>query len=156
MIDPTELLALLSSTGRGGAITSTPVSGTNLLGTFSGQQTTDGATIHKCFYVVNNSAQTAFVAKVFVASETAHETVDAEIGLGASAIGAVEATTADDETAPDGVTFTDADGGANALDIGDLLAGEHKAVWVRLVVPAGTSARDNYTVNVTIDVDSGE
>jgi hypothetical protein len=142
--------------GLGGGITATVVTPSNVLDAFTGDETTAGKTEYHCVYVKNEAAQTAFASKIFINSETAHPGVNATIGLGSSAISAQEQTIASETTAPGSVTFAEAASEGAALVIGDLTAGQTKAVWLRVVVGAGTTAKDAYSISVTIRVDTGE
>lgn len=152
-----DLKLFKSANNFGGAITATEVSGTNVFGTFSGAETATGRTEFACIYVRNTSGQTAFGAKVWISAETSHGSVNAQMALGNSAINGTETATAGETTAPaPALTFVEAANEASALSIGDLAAGAHKAIWIRLDVPAGTPAKNSYQIEITIKAETGE
>ena len=51
-------------------------------------------------------------------------------------------------TAPTGITFVTAVDEANAIDLGDMLAGDFNAIWVRRIVnsASGPYAGDGFTL----------
>jgi len=152
----TDLKFFLSTVNYGGAITATQATGGNVFDAFTGSETSAGTTVYACVYAKNGSAQTAFATKVYVNSETAFGTVNATIALGNAAVSATETATADETTAPvPALTFVEATGEANGLLIGDLTAGQYKAVWIKLVVPAATTANNNYTIELGFYADTG-
>lgn len=113
----------------------------NLFDNVSGAESTAGDTEYRCFYVHNNHATlTLQAAKIFINTDTPSPSSDVEIALGTSAVNGVEQTVADESTAPTGVTWQTLAGEANALTIGDIPAGQHKAIWVKRVITAGASA----------------
>jgi hypothetical protein len=76
----------------------------------------------------------------------------AEIGLGSSAVNGTEQTVANESTAPGSVTFSTAAGEGNALTIGDIPAGQHKAIWVKRIVSAAAAYNaDSVVVKVQSD-----
>lgn len=152
---------VMHSTNRlGGAITANEsnsgVSG-NLFDTFSGAETSAGGTFYACVYVQNNTVDTGAIAQamtVHVESETSAAGINLSIGLGTSAVNGVEQTIADENTAPVGVTFSEADGVGNALTIGDVPDGEHKAIWIRCVIDPATAAVSNYQFQLRFNFDT--
>lgn len=149
-----------TTNGLGGAITATEsVSGNpgNVFDTFTGSETAAGGTFYHCIYVKNtHGTLTAQSVGVYVDSETSHAGVNVEIGLGTSAVNGTEQTVANETTAPAGVTFADADGVGNALSIGDIPPGEHKAIWVKVTIGASTTAKTGYAVNTKYVFDTAE
>lgn len=149
-----------TANGLGGAITANEsVSGdpNNVFDTFSGAETAAGGTFYHCLYVKNEHASlTAQNVELYIDSETAHAGVNVEIGLGSSAVNAQEQTIQDEETAPSGVSFSEADGEENALVIGDIPAGQHKAFWVKVTIAPGTTAKTGYAVNTKYVFDTAE
>ncbi|MCU7934130.1 MAG: hypothetical protein KZQ99_04525 [Candidatus Thiodiazotropha sp. (ex Dulcina madagascariensis)] len=134
------------SASLGGAISNTQIVDAglhNLFDIVAGAESSAGDTEYRCFYVRNNAAQTLINAYVFVATESPSAGSDELLGLGTSAVNGIEQTVGDEQTAPAGVTFTQANGLGNALAIGDIPAGEHKAVWVRRDISVGASAYNN-------------
>ncbi|MES9925977.1 MAG: hypothetical protein ABW152_18000 [Candidatus Thiodiazotropha endolucinida] len=126
----------------------------NLFDIVSGAESSAGDAEYRCLYVRNNSAQTLFSAYVYVNVESPSVGSDELIGLGSSGVNGTEQTVADEQTAPAGVTFQQANGQGNALAIGDIPAGEHMAIWVRRDISAGASAYNNDGPTLTVGGDT--
>lgn len=103
---------------------------------------------YKCFFVHNNNGANALQnAVMYLSAETAG---GASVAIGvdttaASAVGAAAAqalTVANDNTAPAGVTFSSPTTQGAGIALGNIPAGNVKAVWVR-VTPANTVALNN-------------
>lgn len=127
----------------GGAISNTQIvdaGAHNLFDIVAGAESSAGDAEYRCFYIRNNSAQTLINAYVFVATESPSAGSDELLGLGTSAVNGIEQTVVNESTAPAGVTFSQANGLANALAIGDIPAGEHKAIWIRRDISVGAAA----------------
>ncbi|NKB37862.1 MAG: hypothetical protein GKR93_11955 [Gammaproteobacteria bacterium] len=128
----------------GGAISSVEIVAatvSNLFDVVDGDEADAGDTEYRCFYVKNNHGSlTLQGAEVWVQTETPSVDTDEEIGLGTSAVNGIEQTIADESTAPAGVVFSQANGEGSSLAIGDIPAGEHKAIWVKRVISAAASA----------------
>lgn len=153
-----KLFKTTNNLGGGIAIPVTEVTSSNVFDAFTGAETSSGGTYveYACVYFENTSAETAFDCKIYVNSETSHAGVDAEIALGSSAINGTEQTIADKNTAPTGLSaFTDSDGEGAALSIGDIPAGQHKAVWLEISIADGTAALNDYTIQFGLSCDSG-
>lgn len=113
----------------------------NLFDNVTGDEASAGDSEYRCLYIKNtHGTLTLQNAKVWVQTESPSSDSDELIGLGTSAIGGVEQTVADESTAPTGVTFTQSNLEAGALTIGDLAAGEWKALWIRRDILAASSA----------------
>jgi len=141
----------------GGAISANAVGAGlhNLFDIVSSAEAAAGDAEYRCFYVKNNHGSlTLQNAVVFVQSETGGSNVDELIGLGTSAINGTEQTVADEDIAPAGVSFSQANGSGNALAIGDLAPGEHKAIWIRRDVTAGAPAQNNLTSTIRVQGDT--
>jgi hypothetical protein len=145
-----------TTTNLGGAITAAVTDGSDIFDTFTGDETTAGVTEYACIYFYNDSGLLASNTRVHLDSETAHTGVNFTVGLGTSAINGTEQTIADKNTSPSTVTFIEAADLASAINLGDIPAGQHKAVWVRGVVDAGTLAKNAYTIATQITTDSAE
>ena len=106
---------------------------------------------YRCFYVHNANATLALQnAVVWIQSNTTGNRV--AIGVGSSAINGTEQTVANEGTAPAGVTFTQPSSKGAGLALGNIPAGQHRAVWVRRTVAAATPAsNDTYTLRVEGD-----
>jgi len=131
----------------GGAISTTQITSAalhNLFDIVSGDEAAAGDIEYRCLYVKNAHATlTLQNAKVWVQTETPSGSSDEEIGLGTSAVNGVEQTVADESTAPSGVTFGQANGEGAALSIGNIPAGQHKAIWVKRTISASAPAVDS-------------
>ena len=128
----------------GGAKSSVEIADATLHNLFDIVSSAEGAAgdiEYRCFYVHNGHATlTLQSAKVFIQTQTPDSDTSVEIGLGAAAVNATETAVANESTAPAAVTFSTAAGAGNALAIGDIPAGQHKAVWVKRIVTAGAAA----------------
>lgn len=127
----------------------------NLFDNVSGAEAAAGDTEYRCFYIHNGHATlTLQGAKVWIETNTPSADTSCQIGLGTSAVNGTEQTVADESTAPTGVTFSNAAGEANALTIGDIPAGQHKAVWVKRTVNAAAGAYNSDSVIVKAQGDT--
>lgn len=141
----------------GGAISTTQITDAtvaNLFDNVSGAEAAAGDTEYRCFYVKNNHGSlTLQGAKVWIETNTPSGDTSAEIGLGSSAVNGTEQTVANESTAPGSVTFSTAAGEGNGLTIGDIPAGQHKAIWVKRIVGAGAAAynADSFIIKVQGD-----
>lgn len=111
-----------------------------------------GDTEYRCFYVHNaNGTLDLQTAVVWIQTNTTGNRV--AIGVGSSALNGTEQTVADESTAPTGgVTFTQPASKGAGLALGSIPAGQHRAVWIRRIIPASTAAsNDTYTLRVEGD-----
>lgn len=137
----------------GGAKSSTEVS-SDLFDDVSSGEAASGDTEYRCFYVHNNHGSlTMENSKVWIQSNTPSADTTAAIGVGTAAINGTEQTVADESTAPSGVSFSSPTSEGTALSLGNIPAGQHKAVWVRRVVNASAAAynSDTFTLRVKCD-----
>lgn len=145
----------------GGAITATVVTTSlkhDLFDVVSAAEMQTGDTEYRCIYVKNISSRSVLAnSKVWINSNTPSSSSVIGIGLGTSAVDGTEQTIGTEGTAPSGVSFQDTVGIANALAIGTLNAGQHKAVWVRRVISVGASGypNDTFTIAFGGDTDYG-
>lgn len=141
----------------GGAKSSTDVVDAtlhNLFDIVSSDEASAGDVEYRCIYVHNGHATlTLQNAKVWIQSNTPSADTSIDIGLGTSAVNGTEQTVANESTAPTGVTFSAPAVEGSALTIGDIPAGQHKAVWVKRTVNAGAAAynNDNFVLRVKGD-----
>ena len=127
----------------------------NLFDQVSSAESSAGDTEYRCFYVLNNHGTlTLQGAKVWIETNTPSTDTAARIALGTSAINGTEQTIVDESTEPTSVTWSTADGEANALTIGDIPAGEHKAIWVERVITAAASAYNDDGVTIRVKGDT--
>ncbi len=127
----------------------------NLFDIIASSEASAGDIEYRCFYVKNtHPSLTLQNAKLFVQTESPSTDTDEEIGLGSSAVNGVEQTVADEQTAPTGVTFAQANGEGAALVIGDIPPGEHKAIWLKRVVSASAAAYSNDSSVIRVQGDT--
>lgn len=136
----------------GGAKSSTDAAST-IFDDVSSAEATAGDIEYRCIYVHNNHGTlTLQGAKVWIQTQTPRADTDVAIGLGSSAVNGTEQTVANEGTAPTSVTFSAPSSFAGGLTIGDIPAGQHKAVWVRRTVNAGAAAAsDSFALRVQGD-----
>lgn len=110
-----------------------------------------GLTDYRCVYLHNASSTNAMLdAKFWISTQTSSPDTSFEIGLGTSALNATEQTIATTTTAPVGVTFGGFSSEASALTLGDIPAGQHRAIWFKRIVNAGAAVfNDSVGVNAT-------
>lgn len=143
----------------GGVVSSTAVTDNtlnNLWDNVSGAESSAGDTEYRCIYIRDSHATlTAFTTKIWIDTDTTSSSTAVTIGLGTSAVAGTEQTVADESTAPTGVSFSAA-GVGTELTIGDLTAGQTKAVWIKRVVTAAGSAQDADTYILKVSCDTNQ
>lgn len=138
----------------GGVKSSTSMS-TDLFDDVSSGEAAAGDTEYRCVYVHNNHGTlTAEAAKIWIQTNTPSTDTTIAIGLGTSSINGTEQTVADESTAPSGVSFSSPSTEGTALSLGNIPAGQHKAVWVRRVVNAAAAAYTNDTFTLRTKCDT--
>ena len=163
-------MVLPTRTGRlslGGAISSHEVSTStllhNLFDEVDGDESNAGDTNYRIAYLRNgHGTLAARNTRVYMDSAVPAQQSSANnynnfvyIGVGAAVNTQVTAI-ADEDTAPTGVTFSNPGNLAGALDLGDIPAGEYRAIAFRRTISAGAAARDNANVELTIVIDTQE
>jgi hypothetical protein len=115
-----------------------------------------GRVEYRCCYVHNAHATLPLIGAVlFVPANTPSPSTAVDVGVGTSAVNATEQTVADEVSAPAGVTFAAAASQAAGIALGDIPAGQSRAVWVRRTVSAGAAAvNDTFTLRVVGDSNS--
>lgn len=162
---PTDIKTYLSggaanadpNAALGGAISSVEIGAGvhNLFDQVESAEASAGDVEYRCEYVKNTHATlTAQNLVVYVKTESPSVDTDEEIGLGTSAIDGVEQTIADEDTAPVGVAFAQANGAGNALAIGDLAPGQTKAIWIKRTVNASAAAYTDDGLTLTFAWDT--
>lgn len=137
----------------GGAKSSTDAP-SGLLDTVSSGEAASGDTEYRAIYVHNAHATlTLEAAKLWIQANTPSADTTLEVGLGTSAVNATEQTVANEGVAPSGVTFVAAADEAGAISLGDIPAGQHRAVWIKRIVTAGAAA-SNDTANLRVKGDT--
>lgn len=114
----------------------------NLFDDVSGAEHTAGLIEYRCIYVLNGHGSLSLDnAVVWINSDTTGADSDLSIAVGTAAInGTEQGPLANEATAPSGVTWSDAAvSRATGLALGNLPAGQHKAVWLRRTITAGST-----------------
>lgn len=144
--------AAVSSLGGTKSNTGFTTSAFNAFDTVSGAEAASGDTEYRCFYVHNaNPTLTAQNTIIWFTANTAGNWLTA--GVGTSAVNGTEQTVVDENTAPTGITFTSAPNAGAAVSLGSIPPGQHRAFWMRRVVPAGAAAA-SYTFAVRVTCES--
>lgn len=135
----------------GGAKSSTAVPGGSIFDDVDSGEATAGDTEYRCFYVHNNHGSLSLQnAVAWISANTTGNRIS--IGVGTAAINGTEQSIANESTAPSGVTFSQPSSKGAGLALGTIPAGQHKAVWVRRVIPAAAAgANDTYTIRAEGD-----
>lgn len=135
----------------GGTKSSTVV--TTLFDDVSGAEAVSGDVEYRAVYVNNSNGTLALISpKVFIQTNTPSSDSTIEIGLGTSAVNGTEQTVANESTAPTGVTFSSPSNYATGIALGDIPAGQHRAVWVKRTINAGAAAyADSFTLRIEGD-----
>lgn len=127
----------------------------------TGDENADETVDYRCVFIQNaHGSLTAIAAKVWIDAQN-EDGADIAIGVdttAASAAGASPAqalTIANETTAPAGVTFTAPDNKADGLSLGDLAAGQVRAVWVRRTATDSAPVDDDDFV-LGVACDTGE
>lgn len=112
-----------------------------------------GDTEYRCFYVHNNHGSLTLTgAKIWIQTNTPSADTDIALALGNAAVNATETAVANESTAPSGPTFSTPTSFAGGIAIGDIPAGQHRAVWIRRTVTAGAAvAADSFKLRVQGD-----
>lgn len=134
----------IASLGGAESTTTAPAA---LFDTVTAAQAAAGLVEYRCVYIHNaNASLTLIGAAAQVQSDTPDATSIIDIGVGSSAVNATEQTVASESTAPSGVTF-----GAGPVALGDIPAGQYRAIWLRRTISAGCPAitGDSYTIRVS-------
>jgi hypothetical protein len=112
----------------------------------SASEAVAGDVEYRCVYLHNaNATDTMLGYRVWLAANTPLAGSVLDIGLGTAAINATEQTVADESTAPAGVAFSAPASFAAGLVVGDLPFGQHKALWLRRTITAGSGSSANDT-----------
>lgn len=127
----------------------------NLFDVVSSAEASSGDTEYRCVYVHNNHGTlTMQSAKIWIVTNTPSTDTSIEIALGSSAVNGTEQTIANENTAPTGVTFSAPASEGASLSIGDIPAGQHKAVWIKRIVNAGAGAYNDDSATIRVKCDT--
>lgn len=160
-VDPADIVYRLSggagntdvNASLGGVKSSTAVTDNvdnNLFDDVSGDEHTAGRTEYRCIYVHNADATVTLQGgKVWRPVHSPGADTVVAIAVGTAAVNGTEQTVANETTAPTGVTWsTTAVDRASGLALGDIPPGQHKAVWIRRVVSAGSTPQAAATAGI--------
>jgi hypothetical protein len=131
----------------------------NLFDVVSGDENAASEAEYRCIFVHNAHATlTLFGAVAWLSAETAGgaNIAIAVDGTAASAVGSASAqadTVANENTAPSGEVFTSPTTKGTGISIGDLAAGQCRAIWVRRTA-ANSAALDNDSVTIRVEGDT--
>jgi hypothetical protein len=136
----------------GGAKSSTAAPA-SLFDDVSSTEATAGDVEYRCVYVHNAHASLTLIGAVlFILANTPSTSTTVDVGLGTSAMNGTEQSVADESTAPSGVSFSAAANQAAGIALGDIPAGQSRAVWVRRTISAGAAAyNDTFSLRVAGD-----
>lgn len=93
-------------------------------------------------YVCNTGTTTAKGVRVYIPNNTPSASTKMEIGMGTSGLNGTEPTMPTEGAVPSGVTFSEAPNADAGLMIGDLPAGQWRAVVFRWTITAGVAVSD--------------
>lgn len=135
-----------------GGIKSTNVMSGSVDGLFdavTAAQALSGLIEYRCVYLHNGSASLDMTAAVvYISANTPLAGTTLDIGVGTSAVNGTEQTIATETTAPTSVSFSAPSTAGTGLALGTIPFGQHKAIWLRRTVTAGSgaSANDTFTL----------
>jgi len=134
-----------------GGIKSSTAASASIFDDVTSAESTAGDIEYRCVYVHNAHATLTLTSAVaWLAANTPSATTTVDVGVGTSAVNATEQTIVDENTAPTGITFVAAATQGAGTALGDIPAGQHRAVWIRRTVNAGTAAAsDSFTLRAT-------
>ncbi|CAM0000958.1 hypothetical protein VPHD480_0435 [Vibrio phage D480] len=120
-----------------------------------------GRVEYRCFYVQNEHASlTLYDSKVFISNNTASVDSLIEIALDPVAVNGEDSSILLDDETDSGshltaLTFVDAPSFESGLDIGNLAAGEQRAIWIKRTINAGAAAAaEDATIAIRGDTDA--
>ena len=113
-----------------------------------------GDTEYRCVYLHNaNGSSSMLTAVVWIGANTPNTSTTLDIGVGTAAVNGTEQTVANESTAPTSVSFSAPSSQGAGLALGDIPAGQHKAIWLRRTVTAGAAASTNDTWQLNFAAD---
>lgn len=135
-----------------GGVKSSNAAPTTLNGLFDATNAAEalaGDIEYRCVYVHNANATDLMTdLRAFISSDTPSVSTVIAIGVGAAAINGTETAIANEDTAPAGVTFSAPANADAGIALGNIPAGQHRALWIRRTVSASApnSANDPFTI----------
>ena len=142
--------AALASVGGAKSATAAPV---GVFDDVSGAESAAGDVEYRCIYVHNNHATlVSQLAVLWILANTPSADTTIDVALGTSAINGVEQAVADETVAPAGVAWTAAATVGAAIALGNIPAGQHRAVWLRRTINVAAAAvNDTFSLRVQAD-----
>lgn len=136
----------------GGAKSSVDV-GAGLFDDVSSSEAAAGDVEYRCIYVHNAHATLPLTnARIWIQTQTPSADTSVALALGNAAVNATETAVANENTAPSGPSFSTPTDYASGIAIGDIPAGQHRAVWVRRTASAGAAVyADSFKLRVQGD-----
>jgi len=121
----------------------------NLFALAPASEANAGSVKYRAVFIKNTHGTLTLTApKVYIDANSTSATTNVKIAL-ADETGSPIETVGDEDTAPTGPSFSNADGYANGLSLGDLAPGETKAIWLEYTIDALTEAvNDELTIGV--------
>jgi hypothetical protein len=141
------------SLSLGGAKSSVQVTPASLFDDVSGAESAAGDIEYRCVYVHNAHATLALQnAVVWIQTNTPSASTTIDIALAGEGLNGTAETVANENTAPVGESFSAAANKGAGLNLGNIPAGQHYAVWIRrTVTAAAAAAADSFTIRVEGD-----
>lgn len=136
-----------------GGAKSSVAAGASIFDDVSSSEAAAGDTEYRCFYVHNNHGTLTLTnAKAWIQTNTPSADTTIDLALGNAAMNGTETAVANESTAPSGPTFSAPSSYAGGIALGDIPAGQHRAVWIRRTVTAGAAvAADSFKIRVQGD-----
>ena len=143
----------------GGAKSSTQLTDNtknNLFDDVTSAEHTAGDIEYRAVYCHNAHATLTLTnAVAWIQSDTSGADTDLSIAVGSAAVNGTEQTVANENTAPTGVTWSDAAiSRSTGLALGDIPAGQHKAIWLRRTTTAGSTPQASDTAQIQFGGDT--
>lgn len=137
----------------GGVMSSVEANPATLFDLVSSAEAAAGDIEYRKVFIYNNGATTALGAKLFVQANTPSADTTIAIALDGGGKNNDGDTSANENTAPSGESFTSPTDYAGGLSLGDMAATDRYAVWVRRTVSAAAAgvASDTFTLRVGYD-----
>ena len=118
-------------------------------------QAAAGLVEYRCIYLHNeNATDTMTNARVWISAQASPVGSVLAIGVGAAAVNSTETAVANEATAPAGVVFSEPTTAATGLALGDIPAGQHRALWLRRTVTAGAASSASTTFELGFDCET--
>jgi len=141
-----------SVSGFGGAIDAliTSAQDGNVFPNITQEEAELGFTKYRCIYVTSD-ANSHIDLGIYIATPTPSIDTKIAIGLGTSGLDGIEQTPADENTAPTDVLFKYPVNTGYMVDLPDMLANQHQAIWLKLVVNADAAGADSDYCRLNVD-----